>query len=135
MLLVAAHAAVILLTLGLGWQVTNRWSALFAAALVAFLPMMAAMARLFYTEMLLTAAVAFNLLALYKSRVFSRRGCDGGVGSQSGDRIAGQMDDSACRSCARAVGCVERTSPTSAASLGLQSAALRHWRSFRRCFS
>lgn len=70
---IVLHAVVILLTLALARQVTQPWPALFAAALVAFLPMMVAMARLFYTEMLLTAMVALNLLALYRCRNFSNR--------------------------------------------------------------
>lgn len=74
LLLIAMQVVVILLTAALARQVTGPGQALFAAALAAFLPMMAAMARLFYTEMLLTATVLLNLLALYKCNGFARRG-------------------------------------------------------------
>lgn len=70
---VALSAVVIVLTYLLGAAVANRQVGLFAAFLVGLFPMMAAMARLFYTEMFLTAAVAANLLALYKSDGFARR--------------------------------------------------------------
>ena len=70
---VAMLVVVILLTFWLGKEVANRWVGLFAALLVGLLPMTAAMARLFYTEMFLTATVALNLLALYKCQAFSRR--------------------------------------------------------------
>lgn len=66
-------AAVIALTYALGVTLADRRAAWLAAALVGLLPMMTAMARLFYTEMLLTALVALNLLALYKSRGFQVR--------------------------------------------------------------
>ena len=66
-------AAVILLTFFIGKQVASPGIGLFAALLVGLLPMMMAMSRLLYTEMFLTAAVAVNLLALYKSRQFADR--------------------------------------------------------------
>lgn len=66
-------AAVIALTYALGATLADRRAGWLAAALVGLLPMMTAMARLFYTEMLLTALVALNLLALYKSRGFQVR--------------------------------------------------------------
>ncbi|MEJ5246873.1 MAG: glycosyltransferase family 39 protein [Caldilinea sp.] len=70
---VALSAVVIVLTYCLGAAIADRRVGLFAALLVSLLPMMAAMARLFYTEMFLTAAVAANLLALHKSDGFARR--------------------------------------------------------------
>jgi 4-amino-4-deoxy-L-arabinose transferase-like glycosyltransferase len=66
-------AAVIWLTYLLGVHLSNRRAALFAALLVGLFPMVAAMARLYYTEMFLTAMVTLNLVALYHGRAFSRR--------------------------------------------------------------
>ena len=66
-------AGVILLTYCLTRVVAGRAAALTAAFLVGLLPMLSAMARLYYTEMFLTAMVVFNLLALYRSRGFSSR--------------------------------------------------------------
>ncbi len=67
-------AAVIGLTYLLGATLGNRRTGLLAALLVGLLPMMAAMARLFYTEIFLTAMVVLNLLALVRSQHFARRG-------------------------------------------------------------
>lgn len=66
-------AIVIWLTYLLGAHLSNRRTALFAALLVGLFPMIAAMARLYYTELFLTAMVTLNLLALYYSRAFSKR--------------------------------------------------------------
>ena len=65
--------AVLLLTFLLGRAVADNRTGLIAAGLVGLLPMMSAMARLFYTEMLLTATVTLSLLALLKSQGFVRR--------------------------------------------------------------
>ena len=70
---ILALSVVIALTYALGRAVANSSVGLFAAVMGGVLPMMTAMSRLFYSEMLLTAAVAFNLLALYKNRSFSNR--------------------------------------------------------------
>lgn len=70
---VALLGAVVALTYALARRVTSRGAALFAAALVGFFPMMAAMARLYYTEIFLTAAVALALLALDRSDGFAQR--------------------------------------------------------------
>lgn len=64
---------VIGLTFVLGKTSAGEQVGLFAALLVGLLPMMWAMARLFYTEMLLTAMVALNLLALYRCQGFTQR--------------------------------------------------------------
>jgi 4-amino-4-deoxy-L-arabinose transferase-like glycosyltransferase len=64
-------AFVLLLTYALGRQLAGEGVGLFAALLVGLLPLMAAMARLFYTEMFLTAMVVLNLLALYRSQRFA----------------------------------------------------------------
>lgn len=74
MLNVLLVAAIVPLTWLLARQVGSRWTALYAALLVALLPMIAAMGRLFYTEALLTAAVTLNLIALYRCEGFARRG-------------------------------------------------------------
>lgn len=70
---VALSAVVIVLTYCLGAAIADRRVGIVAALLVSLLPMMAAMARLFYTEMFLTAAVAANLLSLHKSEGFVKR--------------------------------------------------------------
>lgn len=70
---VMLSAGVVMLTYYLGVTVAGRNVGLFAAAVVSLMPMMAAMARLFYTEMFLTAAVTANLLALYRSNQFTHR--------------------------------------------------------------
>ncbi len=67
-------AVVIWLTYLLGERLADRRAGLFAALLVGLLPMVAAMARLFYTEMFLTAMVTLNLVALYRCRAFAGRG-------------------------------------------------------------
>jgi 4-amino-4-deoxy-L-arabinose transferase-like glycosyltransferase len=64
---------VIWLTFALGKTIANQNVGLFAALLVGLFPMMMAMARLFYTEMFLTAMVALNLLALYRCQFFTHR--------------------------------------------------------------
>ncbi len=66
-------AIVILSTYLLGVHLSTRKVGLFAALLVGLFPMVAAMARLFYTEMFLTAVVTVNLFALYKCHGFARR--------------------------------------------------------------
>lgn len=71
---IAVLPAVILLTYYLGKAVAGWRAGVIAAIGVAWLPMVAAMARLYYTEMLLTAALTLNLLGLYKSRHFAARG-------------------------------------------------------------
>jgi hypothetical protein len=65
---------VIALTYQLGVTTAGRRAGLVAALLIAFLPMIAAMARLFYTEILLTVMVVLNLVALARSERFARRG-------------------------------------------------------------
>jgi len=70
---VALSAVVIVLAYLLGAAIAGWRVGLFAALLVSLFPMMAAMARLFYTEMFLTAAVATNLWALHRSDGFARR--------------------------------------------------------------
>lgn len=83
---VLLHGITILLAWYLAREVANQWVALFAALLMALLPMVAGMARLFYNETLLAALVTFNLLALYRSRGFGNRawslawGISAGVG-------------------------------------------------------
>ena len=74
MLNVLLVAAIVPLTWLLARQVTSAWAALYAALLVALLPIVAAMGRLFYTEALLTAIVTLNLIALYRCNGFARRG-------------------------------------------------------------
>lgn len=66
-------AVVIALTYQLGRTMGSARMALFAALLVALFPMMAAMARLFYTEIFLTTMVVLNWLALIRSDGFSNR--------------------------------------------------------------
>lgn len=83
---VLLYGVVIVLTYLVARRMTGAWASLLAAAIVALLPMMAAMSRLFYTEIFLTATVALNLLALYRCRGFSDRkwsliwGVSAGVG-------------------------------------------------------
>lgn len=60
-------------TYALGKQVAGVGVGLFSAALVGLLPMVAAMARLFYTELPLTALVVLTLLALAKSNGWHER--------------------------------------------------------------
>lgn len=64
---------VIVLTYLLGNTIAGRGIGLFAALLVGLFPLMAAMSRLFYTEMFLTALVVLNLLALHRLRGFTHR--------------------------------------------------------------
>jgi len=64
---------VIVLTYALGRVVAGRRAGLIAAILTALLPIMAAMARLYYTEMHLTAVVTASLLALLLADGFQRR--------------------------------------------------------------
>ncbi len=66
-------AGVILLTFYLARVVAGRSAALFAAFFVGLLPLVSAMARLYYTELFLTVMVVLNLLALYRSRGFASR--------------------------------------------------------------
>ena len=73
MLNVLLGAAIVPLTYMLARQVATAWTSLFAALLVALLPMIAAMGRLFYTEALLTVAVTVCLIALYRCHGFARR--------------------------------------------------------------
>jgi len=70
---VTLSATILLLTLILGLQLTNRRTALFAMLLTALLPMIPAMARLFYMESLLTTILLLNLLALCHCRGFTNR--------------------------------------------------------------
>jgi len=76
-------AVVLLLTFWLGRQVANNRIALFATLLVGLLPMTMAMARLFYTEIFLTAAV---IPSLYRALLVHP------LGHQHGHWITGQMD-------------------------------------------
>jgi 4-amino-4-deoxy-L-arabinose transferase-like glycosyltransferase len=73
MLNVALLPLTVLVTYFLAKRVGGSAVGLLAAALVGFLPMMAAMARLYYVEIFLTAVVAFNLLALFRSERFTNR--------------------------------------------------------------
>lgn len=67
-------AVILGLTFVYGWRFQNAFVALLALALTAFLPMLAGMTRMFYTENFITAMVMLNLLALMESKRFSRRG-------------------------------------------------------------
>ncbi len=67
-------ALILLLTLIYGWRFYNRWVGLLAMSLTAFLPMLAAMTRLFYLENLVTVMVLCSLLALASSNGFVHRG-------------------------------------------------------------
>lgn len=67
-------ALTILFTYLLGARVASQGVGIFAALLVGLLPMMIAMSRLLYTEMLLTAMVTLNLVALLGSQGFTKRG-------------------------------------------------------------
>lgn len=60
-------------TYALGKAVATPGIGLFSALLVGLLPMVAAMARLFYTELPLTALVVLTLLALARSNGFEER--------------------------------------------------------------
>jgi 4-amino-4-deoxy-L-arabinose transferase-like glycosyltransferase len=73
MLNIALLPLTVLVTYFLGKRVAGSTVGLFAAALIGFLPMMAAMARLYYVEILLTVVVSFNLLALFKTDRFTNR--------------------------------------------------------------
>ncbi len=75
---------VIVLTYGLGRVMAGRRAGLVAAAITALLPMMTAMARLYYTEMHLTAVVTASLLALLLAAGFRRRGWALGWGALAG---------------------------------------------------
>ena len=70
---VVALAGLIWITYGLGRYAVGPGVGLFSALLVGLLPMVFAMARLFYTELPLAALVALNLLALAESDGFRRR--------------------------------------------------------------
>ncbi len=74
MLNVLLIALLVPLTWLLARKVASEWTALYAALLLALLPMIAAMGRLFYTEALLTVAVTLNLIALYRCNGFAHRG-------------------------------------------------------------
>lgn len=73
----ALNVALLAVILGLTFVLARRWLtdgwALFATLLVGFLPMIAAMSRLYYMENLLTALLLINLLALLNSEGFTRR--------------------------------------------------------------
>ena len=71
---VVTLAALIWICYELGRYAGGRGVGLMSALLVGLLPMVMAMARLFYTELPLAALVALNLLALAKSEDFRRRG-------------------------------------------------------------
>jgi len=73
MLNIALLPLTVLVTYFLGKRIAGSIVGLFAAALIGFLPMMAAMARLYYVEILLTVVVAFNLLALFRTDRFTNR--------------------------------------------------------------
>ena len=73
MLNVALLPLVILATYFLGRRIAGSTVGLVAAALVGFLPLMAAMSRLYYVEILLTVVVVFNLLALLHTDRFTSR--------------------------------------------------------------
>lgn len=63
--------------LGLTFVLARQWLsdgwALCAALLIGFLPMIAAMSRLYYMENLLTALLLLNLIALLRSKGFTQR--------------------------------------------------------------
>lgn len=67
-------ALILGLTFFFGWRFTTPFVALLALALTAFMPMLAGMTRMFYTESFITAMVMLNLLALVQSEGFTRRG-------------------------------------------------------------
>ena len=73
MLNVALLPLVILATYFLGKRIAGSTVGTVAAALVGFLPLMAAMSRLYYVEILLTVVVVFNLLALLRTDRFTNR--------------------------------------------------------------
>ncbi len=66
-------AVLIWVTYMLGRSIHGIGVGLFSALLIGLLPMLAAMARLFYTEVALTVAVTFSLLALLRSDGFRVR--------------------------------------------------------------
>lgn len=71
---IVLFVATIFFTYQLGARVASQGVGLFAATLVGLLPMMVAMSRLLYTEMMLTALVTLNLMALLASQGFARWG-------------------------------------------------------------
>jgi hypothetical protein len=71
---IALLAVILLLTFLLARRVMADGWALLATGMTALLPMVAAMSRLYYMENLLTAALLGNLLALFASDGFRRRG-------------------------------------------------------------
>lgn len=77
-------AAVVALTYFLARTMAGPWTALLAAAVAGLLPMSAALARLFYTEIFLTACVSLALLALYRAEGFARRGWSLALGAALG---------------------------------------------------
>lgn len=70
---VALFGAVLWLTWRIGRDLAGPAVGLFAALLAGFFPLLFGMARLFYTEMFLTALVLLNLWALQRSDGFARR--------------------------------------------------------------
>lgn len=70
---IALFGVVLWLTWRIGRDLAGRDVGLFAALLAGFFPLLFGMARLFYTEMFLTALVLLNLWALQRSGGFARR--------------------------------------------------------------
>ena len=81
---VVALAGLVWITYGLGRYAAGPAVGLFSALLVGLLPMVFAMARLYYTELPLTALVALNLLALAECDGYRRRGWTVGWGVSLG---------------------------------------------------
>lgn len=67
-------AVILGLTFVYGWRFYGAWVALLALTIVAFLPMLASMTRMFYIESFVSAMVMLNLLALLQSQGFTKRG-------------------------------------------------------------
>ena len=77
-------ALVVVCTFLLGRRIASPGVGLFAAALTAFLPLMAAVSRVFYIEPFVTLSVAGSLLCLVNSEGFTRRGWSLGWGAAIG---------------------------------------------------
>ena len=71
---ITLFCVVLLLTYLLGRRITGAGAALFAVLLTSLMPMMVAMARLFYMEQLLTTFLLIGLMALLRSQDFDSRG-------------------------------------------------------------
>ncbi len=88
---IALLALILVLTFDFGQRWANPHVGLLAALLVGLLPMMAAMARLFYLDLLVTALVLINLLALLRSENFTAARVGVAVGCQPGPGYARQV--------------------------------------------